>query len=505
MRAVNCVALLLAGSQAEDHFFATDAMTAIQRLRAALPYDAAACTSATAPDARVACAERAFLDRAAGWLDWHAAFRSAPCARFCDTCKKTSFAYQGHRRFRKGYGNHVFASLRALVVAIQQNKSAVLGLDDKTRELNTPHLRYDDASVWTLDALRRKYVLCRCAPASVRGSRPHQALAHLPGLGFDERLPLAASDPTKGAGLVDVLGWAATGLSSTRVGGDATTCGRRVGHSALRPAFDELVGAPNAFGLLFYAFFRPAAPIRAYVAKALERSAFDVAVHVRISARENKTLPLQRRGRRRRRTPQRRLQETEFVAIEAQPWFDALGRAQLPRLLLAAGRVLRDAPRLGVFSDRPHISRALAARLPGAVALDSETDARAFGDGVAALTAEERDGRAMLRSADWGASPRWAALADLYLLSAAGTVACAGPYAPSTFCELAAALSAVRVGLKSPRTRTGALWRSGRNASQFPALVWCPAVAREDSDDVSRRRRRRWAAAPRCCETTLLG
>ena len=64
---------------------------------------------------------------------------------------------------------------------------------------------------------------------------------------------------------------------------------------------------------------------------------------------------------------------------------------------------------------------------------------------------------------------------------------------------------AVRVGLRSPRTRTGALWRSGRNASQFPALVWCPAVAREDSDDVSRRRRRRWAAAPRCCETTLLG
>ena len=63
-----------------------------------------------------------------------------------------------------------------------------------------------------------------------------------------------------------------------------------------------------------------------------------------------------------------------------------------------------------------------------------------WGDGVAALTSQERE-RAMLRSADWGASPRWAALADLYLLSAAGTVACAGPYAPSTFCELAAALS----------------------------------------------------------------
>ena len=500
-RALVLGALLLGSTQAD--FFATDATTAIQRLRAALPYDAAACARATAPDARVACAERAFLDRAAGWLDWHAAFRRAPCPNFCDTCKETSFAYQGHRRFRKGYGNHVFASLRALVVAIQQNKSAVLGFDDATREVNTPHLRYDDASVWTLDALRRKYILCRCGP-SIRSERPHQALAHLPGLGFDERLPLAASDPTKGAGLVDVLGWSSTGLSSTRVGGDATTCGRRVGHSALRPAFDELVGAPNAFGLLFYAFFRPVDSIRAYVAKALERRAFDVAVHVRISGRENKTLPLQRRGRRRRRTPQRRLQETEFVAIEAQPWFDALGRAQLPRLLLAAGRVLNDAPRLGVFSDRPSAAQKLAARLPGAVALDSETDARASGDGVAALTSQERE-RVMLRSADWGASPRWAALADLYLLSAAGTVACAGPYAPSTFCELAAALSAVRVGLKSPRTRTGALWRSGRNASQFPALVWCPAVAREDSDDVSRRRRRRWAAAPRCCETTLLG
>ena len=37
--------------------------------------------------------------------------------QFLRTCSKTSFAYQGHRRFRKGYGNHVFASLRALVVA----------------------------------------------------------------------------------------------------------------------------------------------------------------------------------------------------------------------------------------------------------------------------------------------------------------------------------------------------------------------------------------------------
>ena len=158
-------ALLLGNTHADDAFFAVDATTAIQRLRAALPYDAAVCTQATAPDARVACAERAFLDRAAGWLDWHAAFRRAPCTNFCATCSKTSFAYQGHRRFRKGYGNHVFASLRALVVAIQQNKSAVLGFDDATRALNTPHLRYDDASVWTLDALRRKYVLCRCAPA----------------------------------------------------------------------------------------------------------------------------------------------------------------------------------------------------------------------------------------------------------------------------------------------------------------------------------------------------
>ena len=151
-------ALLLGSAQAEDHFFATDATTAIQRLRAALPYDAAACTSATAPDARVACAERAFLDRAAGWLDWHAAFRSAPCPSFCETCKKTSFAYQGHRRFRKGYGNHVFASLRALVVAIQQNKSAVLGFDDATRELNTP----------AFELRRRERLDARRAPAQVR-------------------------------------------------------------------------------------------------------------------------------------------------------------------------------------------------------------------------------------------------------------------------------------------------------------------------------------------------
>ena len=260
----------------------------------------------------------------------------------------------------------------------------MLGLDDATRALNTPHLRYDDASVWTLDALRRKYVLCRCAPASVR--EPTAPGPRAPAGSGIRRAPAARGvGPDEGRRISRRWsGWASTGLSSTRVGGDATTCGRRVGHSALRPAFDELVGAPNV----------PAPLLRVLPARGahpgLRRQgagaqAFDVAVHVRISARENKTLPLQRRGRRRRRTPQRRLQETEFVAIEAQPWFDALGRAQLPRLLLAAGRVLRDAPRLGVFSDRPSAAQKLAARLPGAVALDSETDARAT-DGVAALT-----------------------------------------------------------------------------------------------------------------------
>ena len=190
-------------------------------------------------------------------------------------------------------------------------------------------------------------------------------------------------------------------------------------------------------------------------------------------------------------------------------WFEMLSRAQLPRLLLAAGSVLRDTPKTCVFSDRPHIGKALAERVPGAVALDSEADALATDSDVMAITSEERDGRFMVKSADWGDAPRWAGLADLYMLSSASTVVCAGQYAPSTFCELAAALAAVRVGLRSPRTLTGALWRSGRNASQFPALVWCPAHTREDLTGgvagARRRRRKKWAAVPRCCETTLLG
>lgn len=239
-----CALVLLATAHADDAFFATDATTAIRRLRAALPYDARVCATAAAPDARVACAERAFLDRAAHWLAWHTAFRAdTDCARFCGTAAEVTFAFQGHRRLRKGYGNHIFATLRALVVAIQQNRSVVLGLDQATRDLNTPHLHYADESVWTLGALRRRYVLCRCARK--KGKRFQ---VNLKGLGPDEHLPLAASDPRLGAGLIDVLGWTAAGSQSTRVGGDATSCGKHVGHSFLRPAFDELLGAPNAFG-----------------------------------------------------------------------------------------------------------------------------------------------------------------------------------------------------------------------------------------------------------------
>ena len=259
-------------------------------------------------------------------------------------------------------------------------------------------------SVWTLDALRRKYVLCRCAPVGGREpTAPGPRAPAGPGL---RRAPAARGlGPDEGCRISGRFG-----LGSDGPRGDARRRRRDDvrpprGPLALRPAFDELVGAER-LRLLFYAFFRPAAPIRAYVAKALERRAFDVAVHVRISARartrRSRSSAAAGAGDGRRRGACRRRSSSR---IEAQPWFDALGRAQLPRLLLAAGRVLRDAPRLGVFSDRPSAARALAARLPGAVALDSGNRRPSFRDGVAALTSQERE-RAMLRSADWGASPR---------------------------------------------------------------------------------------------------
>ena len=92
--------------------------------------------------------------------------------------------------------------MHALTLAISQNKSAVLGLDAATRELNTPHLGYDDSAVWTLGALQTRYMSCSCPlPPGVRPMRNQPAwraqrqVAHLDGLGPDARLPLAMVRP----------------------------------------------------------------------------------------------------------------------------------------------------------------------------------------------------------------------------------------------------------------------------------------------------------------------
>ena len=78
-----------------DETFATSAVDAVRRLRRALPYDAALCRRDTA-DARVACAEREFLERTEAWLAWHVSFRAnGDCASFCDQARTTRYARGG--------------------------------------------------------------------------------------------------------------------------------------------------------------------------------------------------------------------------------------------------------------------------------------------------------------------------------------------------------------------------------------------------------------------------
>ena len=263
------------------------------------------------------------------------------------------------------------------------------------------------------------------------------------------------------------------------------------GPSALRPAFDELVGAPDAFGLLFYAFFGllirsgPTSPRRSSAEPSTSPS---TSAFRRARTRRSRSSAAAGAG------AARRLQEAEFVAIEAQPWFDALGRAQLPRLLLAAGACCGTRRGSGSSRTDHQQHRSSPRACPAPWRWIPETDARAFG-------ARRRGANFPRRRAPASGLGRVSALGGasrLYLPSAAGTVACAGPYAPSTFCE-------PRRGAERRARRAGSLSHTdgGRPggaaaASQFPALVWCPAVARGVTGRRSRGggARRRWAAAP---------
>lgn len=183
----------------------------------------------------------------------------------------------------------------------------------------------------------------------------------------------------------------------------------------------------------------------------------------------------------------------------SERWYAALGTTQLPALLLAAAAAPGSAAAVLVVSDVEAVGARLAAAIPSGVALAAAEDASAAGDAVSSLTADENDGRFMIASADWGAAPRWAALAELFALSTSRTVACAGPYSPSTFCALAAAIAAARAAATGPPLPTGAgLWRNGKNASSFPAVFWCPPVGADGSVAPADE------APPPCCETLLL-
>ena len=152
-----------------------------------------------------------------------------------------------------------------------------------------------------------------------------------------------------------------------------------------------------------------------------------------------------------------------------------------------------------LFSDQPAVAARLAklARFHGAKEA-SLFDASAHSQ-VAALTAAERDGRFMIHSADWGSGPRWASLADLFVLSTSRrVVACAGPYSPSTFCEVAAALQGVRRALdRGPEANAGRpllFEPDPAGGALRSTLLWCPAAAPGRSV----------GSAPQCCEALVL-
>lgn len=339
------------------------------------------------------------------------------------------FVYQGQKRLRKGYGNHVFASLNALLGAILTNRSAVLGLDEATRELNTPHLLWDDESVWSARSLRARYLSCACQSAkgikNMRADAPlwhtQKQIAHLSGIAPDERWPLAV-DPAgpDGLGLAKTLGSFFTRVPyrTQTVGSD---CGEDRGDHFLKRGFEELASLPNVYGILAYAFSRPTDDLARFVtAQHRHNASFAIGTHVRVnlhvgtSTHGASTLVGKEKAWR--------------MEPLKQAWANMLTQHHLPKL----AQSLSESTFLFV-SDQPKVAAGLSAALGRGA---SHFDAVAADDAMRRVTNDEKSRPFMIHSADWGNSPRWASLAELFILSTSTrAVVCSGPYSPSTFCE----------------------------------------------------------------------
>jgi len=157
----------------------------------------------------------------------------------------------------------------------------VLGLDEATCELNTPHLGYDDDAVWTMRSLRARVLSCGCDGApEVPSTGPlwHAAkdMAHLRGLSPGARWPLAVN-PSVGLGVRDLLrrysAWTPPPYAVCAVGND---CAAR-GEHFLSVALEELLATPNAYGLLAYVFLRPTREVAAFAANAINVRPFESA------------------------------------------------------------------------------------------------------------------------------------------------------------------------------------------------------------------------------------
>ncbi|KAJ8603782.1 hypothetical protein CTAYLR_000179, partial [Chrysophaeum taylorii] len=465
------------------------AREALADLRKALPYDAAVCAKVSKESAagRVACAEREFVALASSWFEWHAGFRaSSDCARWCGQVaedeSRAAFVVQGHKRLRKGYGNHAFATLNALIGAILTNRSVVLGLDEATRELNTPHLLWDDEAAWTVRSLRARYLSCGCRLVGPPGRRnaplwhSQKQISHLLGLAPSDRWPLSV-DPSAGLGLVAAAG-AFFRRDSHRFEFAGSDC-RSHGDHFLKESFAELSASPNLYGILAYAFARPTDDLGRFVERVVaNRTTFDIGAHVRVNLHVGTTTHGANFLK-----PKEKAWRLDPLAEE---WTSKLAREQLPRL-----RTALSADRILVVSDQPAVAAGIAQKAEATSFFDAVS---AADDAMRRATAAENDGRFMIRSADWGSSPRWASLADLFLLSTANkAIACAGPYSPSTFCELAAALAAVRRALSERATPAAPTWQVGTTAPLWSSLFWCPELGSDKR-----------LGPPACCEAAVV-
>lgn len=376
-----------------------------------------------------------FVARVADWLEWQTGFRDSSrlrCSHWCDLvlgekgAQRVGFVYQGQKRLRKGYGNHIFAALNALLGAIVSNRSAVLGLEEATRELNTPHMLWDDSSVWSARTLRARYISCGCREVTMMQRRQtplwhsQRQIAHLDGLAANDRWPLAV-DPAgpDGLGLAKALGGFFNSERRYRIATAGFDCGTR-GEHFLRDSMIELATLPNIYGILAYAFTRPTDELARFVeAQQRLNASFAIGTHVRVNLHVGTS------------THGANKLEGHEKSWRLEPlkedWVKTLTTHQLPKLTKALG-----ANRTLVVSDQSSVASALAAVIPRA----SHFDAVAAADEVMAATTAAENSRFMIHSADWGSSPRWASLAEMYILSTAKrAVVCSGPYSPSTFCQ----------------------------------------------------------------------